>query len=1144
MRLPDIDLLRIRPYDGSKNIAFEELCSQIASLEPAPTNSTFFRKGRGADAGIECYRQDSDGSETGWQAKYLFTWDNNLVQQLDISIQTAIERHPQLKKYIVCLPFDLPDSRQGNKKAAKEKWDSWRKKWEEKIRQNKKRRLSIILWGRSEIIQRLTSSSALHAGRILYWFETELLTDAWFSEQFAKSKAALGTRYTPETHVSLPVRQVFLNLARGPHLQKEIDRWFLQVSDEGRSALAALGQVSNSKSRSKRLQNALDKLTKLLGVTPVQPSDVFPLEDWQNAITECLELSTKTMHWAYNLSERKIQNSRSKDSIAWVQVSTRKLSEILRQISEAIRSNQWRLTNAKAVLLVGPAGIGKSHLLADVVAHQIQQGFPAILILGSSFRDDEPWRQILEQVDRPSDEQVKSFLGALDTAAQTARTRALICIDALNERNGFDLWPHRLASFLATASAFPHIAIVLSCRSTYLSHIIPSNLSETVLPRIQHTGFAHDGGLAAKTYLDARGIVRVGVPSIVPEFENPLFLKTCCDYLAKEGKKEFPKGLRGITSIFGFYNDAITRALNHQMKLDPRLEIIPRAIRTFAQLLADTGEEYIEKTRVIEIFELIKPSQGELSKSLLSQLENEGLITIELVPLNSRPPKEFVRFTYQRFNDYVIARELLAKYLDRANPTSSFAPKTKLFQCAFGSENYKRAGIVEAIATLLPEQTGCEIFDVVATPPNSTVTNAFVSSLIWREQIHFTQHTFELAKRYLYPEDFNNMLISISTEPDNKFNAAYLHRILKAKDLPDRDASWSAHLVKQGYTGQIEALVGWILANGMEPIEEERAYLAGLMLCWLFSTSHRTVRDRATKALSCLFSTRLQVAQILLSEFESINDPYIAERLYASCYGAVLQGNNDGLVALANYVYRQVFSDGTPPADALLRDHAQGLILYAQSRGAISASRDIQRIYPPHNSPWPIEYISDELVESYIVKTPRGTFRDDIVGSTVNDGDFARYQLDHKLSKWSPCPLGTPTLLTEEEIYKEWTEEFATRQTAEQASAFDALRVAAEQAKSARHFERTPETEKRDAALATFKAALSPEQWESFRVRAKEFLLYRLFGDWRSAEPASFNIPWGRRWVCKRAHELGWTSDRFYNLERAYRSHDRNDHEI
>ena len=65
MSLPDFDFNRIRPVNGTRSHGFEELCCQVASLEPAPFGSKFFRKGRGGDAGLECFLRLDNGDETG-----------------------------------------------------------------------------------------------------------------------------------------------------------------------------------------------------------------------------------------------------------------------------------------------------------------------------------------------------------------------------------------------------------------------------------------------------------------------------------------------------------------------------------------------------------------------------------------------------------------------------------------------------------------------------------------------------------------------------------------------------------------------------------------------------------------------------------------------------------------------------------------------------------------------------------------------------------------------------------------------------------------------------------------------------------------------------------------------------------------------
>ena len=340
--------------------------------------------------------------------------------------------------------------------------------------------------------------------------------------------------------------------------------------------------------------------------------------------------------------------------------------ETLNELESALASTYWQLTNAKAVLLQGPAGIGKSHLLADIVEHHLHEGRPALLLLGGAFVDNEPWPQIRDQLDRPPTEQFKHFLGSLDAAAQVAGTKAIVCIDALNERNGIDVWPQRLAGFLKTFDTFPRVGVIVSCRSTYVPYVISDDRGEDRLFRVDHRGFATDGGEAARVYLDKRGMVRPGAPSLVPEFENPLFLKTCCDSLQKEGETEFPKGLRGVTSIFTFYYEAVTRALNRRMQLDPNLAIVPKAITGVSKLLVDTGKGYAQKCEAVTLFESIFASEGSLEKSLLAQLENEGLLTIEPLRQDDGSLTEMVRFTFERLSDHAIAGRLLDDHLNVA----------------------------------------------------------------------------------------------------------------------------------------------------------------------------------------------------------------------------------------------------------------------------------------------------------------------------------------------------------------------------------------------------------------------------------------------------------------------------------------------
>ena len=1154
MSLPDIDFRHIRPLNGSRQDGFEELCCQLAYLETGFERLEFQRKGRGGDAGVECFARSSDGKETGWQAKYIFRWDNSFRQQLDESIRTALEKHPGLVEYIVCIPFDLPDSRSGRGKTARQKWEGWCSKWR-KYAKEAKRELRITLWDKNELINRLTNDGPAYAGRTLYWFSAESMTAGWFRTQFEAAKASLGSRYTPETNVELPIRQDFIAFARHPRLQKEIDGWLFDVSDKGRSAVNAVcalpGDEANA--RADAVNAAVDALASLLGAPPVALDGRYPLDDWISAVSDALSAARETLDWSFGLPQSKPGRSGIEPE-RWARHAVYRLVEALRDIADALSSNRWRMANADAVLFAGPAGIGKSHFLADFVNHHLLQGGPALLLLGGPFRDGELWPQIRDRVDRPPTEQFRHFLGALDAAAEAAGTRAVVCIDALNEGYGVDIWPERLPAFLEAFTSFPRVSVVLSCRDTYLRHIVPDQLTPEKLLRVEHRGFGGDSDAAADKYLNMRGITRPSVPDMVPEFQNPLFLKACCDALDKRNTKEFPRGVRGITAIFDFYKEAIAEAMESRMKLDPHQNIVARAVSEFAAMIAAAGTGYVTKSETITLFEKILHSTGSRERSLLSQFENEGLLTVEAMRDEDGSPSERVRFTFERYGDHAIAARLLTDHLDEECPLDSFQAEQPLHDFVFAPREYARAGVIEALAVQLPEQAGVEILD--ADAEHSWVTcSAFVKSLLWRDQSCFTSHTFALARDWMHEDDFTDLRISIGTEPSNDFNAFFLHRELTGMAMPERDASWSIHLASRGFEGPVEVLISWALRNGFEHIEEDRAHLAAVMLTWFLTTSHREVRDKATKALACLFAGRLRLAARLLEQFGKVDDLYVGERLLAACYGAMLQGrgDDDSLVLLAETVFNRVFADGEPPLNALLRDHALGILEYTARRDLLPLSVDLSVARPPYRSPWPIEHVPDAIIEGYKEEPEGVRGSDSIVMSTFpHRGDFARYVVEYKIGNWSPAALGTASLPTGRDLLKAWLDEFLKDANAKQKQALTAYWEAALASGSVDRLPRDSEHGQLAEAESLLRSTMTGEQWEDFRVRAMDAVRHLPLASAFREHPAGFNLGWARasgrgwalRWVCKKAHELGWTSERFEEFERRHITHGRSDHRI
>lgn len=1149
------NLIKIRALNGSQHYAFEELCCQLASLEPRQPGTSFIRKGCGADAGVECFLHHSDNTETGWQAKFFDCFNSAQVSQLTESFTHAIERHPGLTRYIVCLPIDLKDGRTGKGKSEGQRWEDWKAA---RLAEVKKlgRSVEIELWQATNIRERLYRQDPYYSGRMQFFFDENHFSTEWFSSKFKVACDALGARYSPQFHVSLPIRQSFLGIVRDPMLDDQRAELAQQLRKQLRSLRSSLPRTPLPQTTLEPLCETGQKLIESLDKHfPV--AEYFPFPEWRLLVDDLKESVRECFEFLWPLNKEDVD----KPIREACRSALNTLSEFKRSIDdlyEIIHSKTWKLANEQAVLVFGDAGVGKSHLLADIAADTIKNGRPAILLISSQFFLQDPRSQILEHLDLRG-LTFDTFLGALDSAGQAAGQRAVILIDALNERNGIELWREYLATLISEVKRYPHVSLIVSCRSTYLNALFPedSPLSES-LPRIEHHGFSDGGGRAARAYLAKRKIIRPSVPNLLPEFNNPLFLKTCCDSLDRQGLKEFPRGEQGVSHHFNFYLQSLTNAIETRMKLDKYQKIVQRALDGLTQRMLATCSSYLPLDDAISCLEAVFPSQGQRDRSLVSELEHEGIITIEPVYVGASQLEEQVRFTFERFSDFQIATYLLQNHLEGGHslrPLEESSPLKLFFE---REDIYRYAGIVDALAIILPEQAEVEFPELfLAEECNWVVEEAFLNSLLLRRQDRFTAKTKDLVIQFsTHQNHWLNTLIAVTTEPDNPFNGYYLHDKLASYAMPERDASWSVPIaeleLEEG--SPLDILLSWALESGFDDIEPVRAELAAIALTWLFSTSHRTIRDRATKSLSALLAPRLALACTLLERFRLVDDLYVIERMLAAIYGATLQAkSHEGLAPLATAVYQYQFAGGKPAPHVLLRDYARGIVEYTNHRGILPDDISMELVRPPYRSFWPIEYVAENKLKEYTGH--RNAYKDEIVQSAGSErtGDFAIYIIAPSVSHWTATSLGNGAALAPSESFENFSNHVSAVGTDAQQNALSDLLefcrmclVEDQQevvksvglnfstpvkkqfvSKGNDFWQRRRQNEVKFEELENaFLDALDNDLRFSYQTSARHFL-QGLTNGYTSDLPDTFDVIVARRWICKRAHELGWSNELF-----------------
>lgn len=1154
----------IRSLGGSQFSGFEELCAQLARYK-CPVNAKYVRTGA-PDAGVECYAVFEDGSEWAWQAKYFTSsLDDSQWGQLDKSVKKALEKHPNLCRYYICLPIDFPDGRIPGRLSAREKWNNRVETWTG-LAQEKGMEVEFINWGSSELIDILSEQE--NAGKVTFWFDnTVAFGNSWFKSKLDESISQAGPRYTPEIHVDLPIAEEFDTFCREPIFIDRVKAHFRPIKKKLRDFEHKVDDIVATKSdtistESKIIENTRQILVDLCAIN-VHPIDIISFSEISSNVDLTLDLASVSSESLLALSEMYDEISDSDDIKSsmynysytpWeVRSSLLSLTDQLERLGSSLKECD-DLANSNVLILSGDAGTGKTHLLCDVATKRINNGSPTIVLLGQRFLSlEDPWTQVRNQLDL-SNISADELVGALEASAQVVGRRAIIFIDALNEGMGRNIWPDNLAAFLEKIKRSPWIGVVLSVRSCYRELVIPENIIESSVSRT-HYGFDDYEYDALQIFFSYYGLETPSTPLLAPEFSNPLFLKILCKGLYDNEDHRLSRGFHGVTSIFELFLDATNKKLAKELGFNVNREYVHKAFKSLIEALIEKEERWLP----LDVAEDMVNSfyQGaDFEHSLYRGLVSEGVL-IESAELQGDSGKiDVVYVAYERFADYFIAKYLLDKHLDSDSPEKSFESDAPLGLLC--DKKSLSMGLMEALFLLIPERTGKELIELAPSMKDPFFTGwAFRQSLLWRNKDSFFSSTLDILN------ELNNMwddrdktvdiFLTLSTIPGHPWNAYYLHKWLWDLSMPVRDSSWSINLYKlSGYQSSVDRLIDW--ASDVQPdfiIEDEVVDLCSTSLAWMLSTSDRYLRDNATKAIVNLLTGRLQAVSRLVERFADVDDFYVAERIYAVAYGVALRSNDsDAVGKLASCVYKHVFANENPPAHILLRDYARGVIERALY---LEAKIDIQEalIRPPYNSPWPVIPDDDEIrflfengsCASYDGGSP--AWSKCRIQHSVMDDDFARYVIgtNHNSTHFLSVRLDEPSWQPPEGRLDELVSEFSKQAKAawklfddvntklknEIASSIPKLirKALGKDSDDELYDDSTCNVlnEERKRSLANLEVLLEPDQ-----ISRLHELLVQI--EKRSSTPPLFDLSIVQRYVLQRVFDLGWTVDLFGDFDR------------
>ena len=1174
-----MDFSEINDFGRGQTDSFEGFLKVLARREKVDDAAEFQpNDGRGGDGGVEALWLLKDGSKVGYQSKFFSSLEDAQWRQMDKSVTQAIDTHPQLVKYIFALPFDLTPKR-GPKvkgKSQQEKWDEHVAKWKAEAA-----KLSITiefeLWGATALTDKLMEDG--NGPLRTLWFDEQVLDNRWFQSQVTAAALKLDDRFNPDDHVEVYIESLFDAIVRGPETRRILNNAIdALLKNRVPSIEFTTTEIVPDQDLLRVMKTDWETLTSSKTMVQFSPDTPWAWADLADAASQLGSNTLEVQRLFYSI-DKDSQNEADKHKVEVVTHSLRELGSASYKIRNAFSSKGLVAEARQCAFVLGEAGSGKSHVLGQVASRRVKQDLPTILILGQDMGDAPFWTQ-LGQLLGINGNSANEILGPLNAVGERLGTRTLILIDAINEGVGAHYWKRWLPDVVASVQSYPFLAAVFSCRDVYAEYAIPAALRES-LPQYHIQGFysPEEREQAAIQYLDKKGISRPNTPWLSPEFSNPLFLKSASEALAAKGATEFPRGLHGVSQLMALYLDSFSTRTGMQSATSSEISrALKELVSAMSLQMAEDGQDFVSVDSANKIIVRILGNRSTPEgKTWLEVFIQTNLFRRDPPPFSEddgplSPSSELVRFSFQRFQDFLMADALVDKVLEEktrmvatkkisflgrlrnviglriAKDTKSLAgnefvnsgPLSFLF---FDNDpnqgiRYEFSGLIAALSTIYPERVGAEF--VLSLPDwekhwsqDHPLQPAFAESFKWRRLDAFSDDTRKLLNS-LNSDSVEplGLFLEVSMTGDHPYNAHRLHDHLSRFSLAERDSYWTQWInySSREELSQIDRIVSWSLSTADENSDPQHVELAAIVLAWSLSSSHMTLRDRATKALTSLFLKHGGVFTTVLQNMKDCDDPYIIERLYAAAFGACCNDPEDGrLRSYSQLVYDATFASGEPPVALLTRDYALGIIELAEFHGSTGPSVELNRCYHPFSAEPPQFGLSEGEVKSLA----KASGDEEIFRSAGSEwGDYGKYSIPGRVRGFLSTPLSEPAPKSKDELKQAcYDEVIADRQ-----DRIDALKAYEETNRfSGRIIFRIIE-QKEDKEVAE-KAREEFEELQSLRRDGLENLLTdderaRLYSDYfrkgkGHEDYEHVSTQQCRWWIVKRAYELGWTKDLF-----------------
>ena len=847
--------------------SFEMLINHLASKYFRKNYSTLIDfivvNGEGGDGGVESYALFSNGSKVGVQSKWFpDVIKKSQLNQIKKSINTALENHPELIKYIVCVPRNLGNKRKGTQKSEYENICNLFSQYSQ---------IEIELWDDNKISEMIAES--YNVGIYEFWFKNEYLSLKKFINSFNIQKESwLAKRYVPQLYVKGELSDSIDNFLGLKNKETNLESINKIICTTEKLNILILDLKHYCENNEINLSCNLEKEYK------ENKKFLSTLEDFKNNIL--LETNINGIVWnfkhLYDFREE-IRNHIFREKIYHhVRLVEKEINYLINLLDDTIDRliNYHDYIVSRSMIIMGDGGTGKTCAIASKIEeiYQNKSSIP-ILIQGKKYSKNMEWHELISDTLLLGEtighaELVNIFENITiilrkNNPNSNLLPKIVIFVDGCDEIEPYSLWHDMILKANKISCDYPFIKFVFTGR-LYAFNEFDNEYS------IKHF-VTSDGDVSVDRlfdmYLEEYNIKIDDNSWLKSYIKTPFALKLFCDVNRNQ-----------TISTTNLKNENYIKLFQKKME---SLEVKYNEIYTGSKIGHNTINKYIkviydcifeEKNTVLDFKKRLQEDACPLDEfdNIIDYLCKEGFIeehyTVDDSVFDTK--KSYYYIGIQPYFDYLMASKWF-------NEKGEFIDNSSR-DCSLGT--------MQIVSLHLIENTNQFLCDKV-NHINAFDADCFALS-------HCTYYTAEkfydriynnmAASPDMFRIIFNKVIVNVIDDIDNPIGIKLLDEFLLSFDRPiARDIYWSMPgnlYIRKGPKMQWENEVN---ISFIDESKTEYSFSEVIMLVWGLSNLNNDVRYKIRRIIFKWSKTNEEDFCKIFMKFISVNDNQIRMDLFS-----------------------------------------------------------------------------------------------------------------------------------------------------------------------------------------------------------------------------------------------------------------------